>query len=103
VTGSEQSGRRPVLVLQNPVVSQYSVTVVAIPFTTNLRRADLPSAVLIPEGSGGLRSTSVLLCHQIRVLDRTRLLELVGTLPPSHLTEVERAVLLTLGISQRRV
>jgi len=54
--------------------------------------------VLIPEGSGGLRSTSVLLCHQIRVLDRSRLLEHVGTLLPSHLAEVERAVLFTLGI-----
>lgn len=42
--GSEQAGTRPVLILQNDVVSQYTTTVLAAPFTTNLRRASYPHA-----------------------------------------------------------
>jgi mRNA interferase MazF len=72
IQGSEQAGTRPVLILQNDAINPFTPTVVAIPFTTNLRRAALPSCVLIPEGEGGLAHDSVLLCHQIRVLDKSR-------------------------------
>jgi mRNA-degrading endonuclease toxin of MazEF toxin-antitoxin module len=44
-----------------------------IPFTTNLKRAALPSCVRVSAGEGGLLQDSVLLCHQVRVLDRIRL------------------------------
>ncbi len=45
--GSEQAGTRPVLVFQNDVVSKFTTTILAIPLTTNLRRASLPSCVRI--------------------------------------------------------
>ena len=71
--GSEQAGTRPVLILQNNVINKYTTTILAIPLTTNLRRAALPSCVQISKGEGGLASDSVVLCHQLRVLDKTRL------------------------------
>ena len=71
--GSEQAGTRPVLVYQNDVVNRFTTTLVTIPFTTNLRRASVPSCYLVRRGDGGLTSDSVALCHQIRVLDKTRL------------------------------
>jgi mRNA interferase MazF len=37
--GSEQAGIRPVIIFQNDIVSQFSTTIVAIPLTTNQRRA----------------------------------------------------------------
>ncbi len=45
--GSEQAGIRPVLIFQNDLLNKYTTTVLAIPLTTNLRRAALPSCVLI--------------------------------------------------------
>ena len=36
--GSEQSGTRPVIVFQNESISKYTITVIAIPLTTNLKR-----------------------------------------------------------------
>lgn len=47
--GSEQAGTRPVLIFQNNTLSRLSPTVLAIPLTTNLRRASLPSSVFIPQ------------------------------------------------------
>lgn len=97
--GSEQAGRRPVLVLQNDAVNRFTTTVLAIPLTTNLRRASLPSCVQVAQGDGGLISDSVVLCHQMRVLDKSRLKKRLGVLSEAALLAVEARVLFTLGIS----
>ena len=96
--GSEQAGVRPVLIFQNEVLSKFTVTVLAIPLTTNLRRASLPSCVKISKGEGGLTSDSVALCHQLRVLDKTRLRRKLGVVSQETLAAVERCVLFTMGI-----
>lgn len=95
--GSEQGGTRPVIVFQNNIVSQFTTTVITIPLTTNLRRASLPTCLLIPSGEGGLAQDSVALCYQLRVLDRTRLQRKLGELTPETLAHLEGIVLLTLG------
>jgi len=48
--GSEQAGMRPVLIFQNDAINRFTTTVLAIPFTTNLRRAALPSCVRVVQG-----------------------------------------------------
>ena len=44
--GSEQAGVRPVIIFQNDLVSQFSTTTIAIPLSTNQRRAELPICLL---------------------------------------------------------
>ncbi|MEG5135894.1 MULTISPECIES: type II toxin-antitoxin system PemK/MazF family toxin [unclassified Microcoleus] len=95
--GSEQAGVRPTIVFQNDTISRYTTTIISIPLTTNLRRASLPSCVLIPGGEGGLAQDSVALCHQMRVLDKTRLRNKIGELNPEILLHLENIVLFTLG------
>ena len=72
---------------------------VATPLTTNLRRAALPSCVQVAQGDGGLSSDSVVLCHQMRVLDKGRLKQRLGVLSDAALLAVEARLLLTLGVS----
>ncbi|MDY7014376.1 MAG: type II toxin-antitoxin system PemK/MazF family toxin, partial [Cyanobacteriota bacterium] len=98
VQGSEQAGTRPVIVFQNDVVSQYSTTIIAIPLTTNQRRASLPICLPIAQGDGGLSQDSVALCFQLRVLDKTRLIRRLGQLSSETVVKLEEVVLLTLGI-----
>jgi mRNA interferase MazF len=95
--GSEQAGIRPVIIFQNDLVSQFSTTTIAIPLTTNQRRAALPVCLPIAQGSGGLSQDSVALCFQLRVLDKTRLIRALGQLSPEIITQLEDVVLLTLG------
>jgi mRNA interferase MazF len=97
--GSEQAGFRPVLVLQNDLISKFTVTVLAIPLTTNLRRSALPTCLRLDKGEGGLAEESVALCHQLRVLDRSRLNRKLGTVSPALLSAIENRVLFTLGIT----
>lgn len=99
VRGSEQAGMRPVIIIQNNVINKFTTTVLSIPMTTNLRRAALPSCVNIAKGEGGLASDSVALCHQLRVLDKTRLSRKLGAVSQQTLEAIENCVLFTLGIT----
>jgi mRNA interferase MazF len=98
IRGSEQAGMRPVLVFQNDAILRFGTTIVAIPFTTNLRRAALPTCFRVAAGEGGLTSDSVALCHQIRALDTTRMVRHLGTVSEQTLIDIEACVLFTLGI-----
>jgi mRNA interferase MazF len=48
--GFPEGGVRPKIIFQNDNISMYTTTVISIPLTTNLRRASVPSSVLIPGG-----------------------------------------------------
>jgi mRNA interferase MazF len=98
IRGSEQGGVRPVLIFQNNVVSKFTRTFLTIPVTSNLRRAALPSAVTVKADEGGLSQDSVIICHQLRVLDQTRLVKRLGVIHQSTMAEVESRALFTLGI-----
>lgn len=97
--GSEQAGTRPVLVFQNDLITRYTTTVLAIPLTTNLRRASLPSCVLIEKGEAGLARDSVALCHQLRVLDKTRLQRKLGAISQQTMSTVETCIVFTAGLA----
>jgi mRNA interferase MazF len=96
--GSEQAGICPVRVFQHDLIGRFTTTLLAISLTTNLRRASLPSCVRIAQGEGGLAHESVALCHQLRVLDKTRLQRMLGTVSRETLSAIESCVLFTLEI-----
>ena len=97
--GSEQAGTRPILIFQNDLISKFTSTVLAIPFTTNLRRASLPTSLLVAKAEGGLTSDSVALCHQLRVLDQTRWLKKLGQVSQATLAALDATVMYTTGIT----
>ena len=86
--GHEQAGRRPVLVVSaEPLNDLYGVvSVVSITSRKNNRLPRL-GEVLLPAGIAGLPSDSFALCYQMRVLDKTRLGRLYGTLNESALQQ----------------
>ena len=97
--GTEQAGRRPVLVVQTDRANPASPHTIIVPFTTKIRRALLPSHVLVPAGTGGLQEDSVALCEQIRVCDRSRLTQQVGTLPPQEMDQIAQALRAILDLT----
>ena len=96
--GSEQAGVRPVILVQRQNLDRFTRTVVVIPVTTNLRRAQIPGTVLIPVGEGGLSQESVALCYQIVVIDKQRLQRQLGTLSPVYLQRLGEAIRYTLDL-----
>ena len=98
VVGTEQAGVRPVVVMQIDRANAASPHTIIVPFTTKIRRSLLPSHALISSGSGGLRQDSVALCEQIRVIDKRRIIKVLGALEKSDIEKVERALSTILGL-----
>ena len=98
VVGAEQAGIRPALVIQIDKANAASPHTVIIPFTTRIREIKLPSHVRIPAGVGGLAEGSILLCEQIRVIDKRRLVRKIGSIGEEHLREVGTAIKVILGL-----
>jgi len=96
--GSEQSGTRPVLIFQNNSINRFISIFLTIPLTTNLRRASLPTCLLVRQGEGGLIKDSVALCHQLRVIDKLRLIRRLGAVSDDVMTAVESCVAFTTGM-----
>lgn len=96
--GSEQAGIRPVIIFQNDLINKFSTTLLTIPLTTNLNRAKLPTCLKLLKGEGGINKDSVALCHQLRVLDKTRLISKIGKLSPETSISIERCILFTIGV-----
>jgi mRNA interferase MazF len=91
-SGSEQSGRRPVLVISNDGFNEIEAwrSVVVVPCSTSdKQRARGPTAVPLKKGAGGLRKSSVVVCHQVTTLDREKLVTRWGALDADELAAVE--------------
>ena len=98
ISGSEQGGRRPVLVVQNDAVNRFTQTVLIVPFTTNLRREALPTCVRVSRGEGGLTEDSVALGHQLRAIDISRLADRLGNVTEETMLSVEDCILFAMDL-----
>ena len=78
VVGSEQGGKRPVLIIQNDMGNKYSPTVIAAAITSQVNKNKLPTHIEIESDEFGLKSDSVILAEQIRTIDKSRLKEKIG-------------------------
>ena len=99
VKGSEQAGRRPVVVIQNDVGNEAAPTVIVAPLTTKSFTKRYPINVHIPRGVAGLKEDSTILFSQIRTIDKTRLDRRMGHLPPTYMKQVDQAIGISLGLS----
>lgn len=99
VIGTEQAGIRPVVILQIDRANAVSPHTIIAPFTSKIRRELLPSHVFVPAGVGGLSQDSVVLCEQIRVIDKSRIIRIIGNLDNVYLQKLNKALCAILGLS----
>jgi len=96
--GTEQTGVRPAVVLQIDRANAVSPHTIIAPFTTKIRQALLPSHTSIPAGVGGLNQDSVILCEQVRVIDKRRIIKVLGHLEEEYIANIEKALRTILGL-----
>ena len=91
-SGSEQQGRRPVIVMSHDAFNQTQGwrSIIVVPLSTSLAQAGRgPSAVLLSQGAAGLGKDSIALCHQVTTLDRSKLTQRIGELNSTELSQIE--------------
>jgi len=94
-SGSEQRGRRPVIVLSHNGFNESPSwrSIIVVPCTSSdAQRRRGPTVVFLSQGTGGLKEDCVAICHQITTLDRSKLTQRIGSLSRAALNEVEVGV-----------
>ena len=88
--GSEPGDRRPVLVVQDDAFTQSRInTVIVVMISSNIQLAEAPGNVRLPRGVSGLPKDSVINVSQILTVDKTFLVERIGSIPDSWQEEVD--------------
>jgi len=98
--GSEQAGRRPVLVISAEEVNQ-ALPIVTVLSITSWRtgRKIYPVEVLAKATDTGLAQDSIIMAHQVRAIAKDRLGEICGRIKLEDLKEsIQRAVKLYLDL-----
>ena len=105
-SGSEQHGRRPVLVISVNVINRGLPIVVVVPLTTKTYKANRYFRILIPEsqkiqepGTSGCTGDSLALTEQVRVMDKSQLDDRrIARLVPAAIAAVETGLRYVQGI-----
>jgi len=94
VMGSEQGRTRPVLVISEEAINQILPVLNVLPVTSGkFYRNIYPNKVFLPADVCGLKKDSILLCYQIRTLDKKRLTGHIGKI---HQPELQDKIIDTL-------
>jgi len=97
-TGSEPAYKRPVVVVQRDSINRSKFrTVVVIPLTKQTKHVALPGNVLLPKGEANLPRPSLARGTHVMVVDRSRLIEKIGTLSQQRINEIVHSIIWVLG------
>ena len=80
--GSEQGGKRPVVILQNNTGNMKSTTTIVAPLSRHIDKKPFqPTHTLLRKSvDNGLKDDSVVLCEQVRVISSQRILWKIGNI-----------------------
>lgn len=81
----------------NQAANWRSIIVVLITTSQSQMRQG-PTAIRLPAGIASLAVDSIALCHQVTTLDRSKLTECIGDLPPSLLASVDAGLKAALSL-----
>ena len=87
--GSEPGYTRPMVVIQNDAINSSRIrTVIVVPLSSNTRLARAPGNALLNEGEANLPKSSVAVVSQIITVDKSQLMDLLGSLSARRLRQI---------------
>lgn len=87
-TGSEQAGWRPGLVFQNNTGNMYSPNIIALPLTSNLKKAEQPTHVIIHANDSGLLKDSMVLCENPQRMSKENIGRFITKLSDEYMKQI---------------
>lgn len=97
--GSEQRGRRPVLILQNNMGNKHSPTTIVAPITSSKSKKKRHLPVHVPVYSDKLEKESMVLLEQIQVIDKSRLGKILCQIGDAQLDKIDKALAINFGMN----
>lgn len=99
VTGSEQGGIRPVLIIQNNILNIHAPTTIIAPITSKIYTKNYPTNVQFFSSTSGLKKESTILLNQIRTIDKERIIRKIGEIDFEIMKRVNIAIKVSLDLS----
>lgn len=94
--GAETRKTRPSLIVQNDLMNQYGLLTIIIPLRSGNKKA--PYTVNLKASSlNGLQNDSFIDIGQIRAVDHSRILDLIGILEDEYWEQIRTAFNIVLG------
>ena len=99
--GSEPGMRRPVLIVQDDLLTASALaTVMIVPLTSNMKRAQAIGNVVLQPRDTGLGRPSVALVCQVMTVDKEFLTEICGSIPARARRKLDTGLALALSLSR---
>lgn len=92
--GSEQEAGRPAIIVSNDMNNRYS-KIVDVVFLTTQDKKPLPTHVCVDTA----KKASIALCEQIHPIDKHRIGNRCGIVPPENMHKIDEALAISLGIN----
>lgn len=100
--GSEQGGKRPVIVIQNNTGNKFAPTVIVAAVTSKVsKKPNQPTHVLIEQNPAFSRP-SVVLLEQLFTIDKERIQRLLGQTTPDEMYQINEALMNSLDLNGGR-
>jgi mRNA interferase MazF len=96
--GSEQSGVRPCVVIQNDIGNEFSPTTIIAAITSKQFNKEFPTNVNFPKQKSKLKKDSTILLNQIRTIDKNRIMKKISSLDEFLLEKVDLALKTSLHL-----
>lgn len=96
--GSEQNGIRPAIIIQNDIGNAYSPTTIVASITSQ-KKKNLPTHVVISPCQSGLKKISTIMFEQIRTIDKSRIVSIVGHIKVDRVEEnIKKSLTVSFGM-----
>ncbi len=95
--GSEQSGKRPALIIQNDKGNKFSPTVIICGITSQNKKK-IPTHVEVCPEETGLKYHSVILFEQVRTIDKSRVYDVIGHVSENLLEKCNKSIAISFGL-----
>ena len=99
--GSEERGKRPVLIVQNDFGNKYSPTTIILPITKRVEeRHHIPTHIRI-KPFGKMKYEATIMAEQIKIIDKRRLINFIDKLPKKYIKSVNNALKIAIDLQER--
>lgn len=101
--GSEQSGTRPAVVIQNDVGNKFSPTLIVAAITSQGNKRSMPTHIILDKDYYKTPKVCTVLTEQIITIDKGRIIgNKLFSLNELDLARLDRAMMISMGLIQPR-
>jgi mRNA interferase MazF len=89
--GTEQGGRRPVVIVSGNTVNDFAPNVIVCPMTTSIKNYH-GDVIVQPNNDNGLKKKSEILNIHVRSISKSRLKEYIGAISKSEIHQIHNGL-----------